>query len=137
MATYRRCGKCGKKIPQGTKCECLKESIKEYNNRIRYNKDNIKYSKFYSSTSWRKLSKYIRIKYNDLCLRCYIKDKVIVPADVVHHITEIREDYSKRLEENNLITLCHSCHNNLHANYDAAAKKELYRIKNIYEDGNI
>ncbi len=137
MATYRRCGKCGKKIPQGTKCECLKESIKEYNNRIRYNKDNIKYSKFYSSTSWRKLSKYIRIKYNDLCLMCLIKDNAISPADVVHHITEIREDYSKRLEENNLITLCHSCHNNLHANYDAAAKKELYRIKNIYEDGNI
>jgi 5-methylcytosine-specific restriction endonuclease McrA len=32
-------------------------------------------------------------------------------GDVVDHIIELRDDFSKRLDVNNLQTLCYSCHN--------------------------
>lgn len=133
MAIYRRCGKCGKKIVQGNTCECVKATRKEYNKNVRYNKDK-EYSTFYNSMHWKRMSSYIRCKYNGFCLVCYIKYKVLKVADVVHHIVEIKEDYSKRLEEDNLVTLCHSCHNILHSNYTEKEKKELKNIKNIYEN---
>lgn len=133
MAIYRRCGSCGRKIIKGDKCECTKVRVRDYNKKVRYNKDNIEYSKFYDSPYWKRMSKYIRIKYNGLCLYCLIKYEIEALADVVHHIIELKEDYSKRLEEDNLLTLCHSCHNNLHKNYTENDKKELYKIKNIYE----
>ena len=104
MAIYRRCGKCGKKIAHGIKCECLKLTRKDYN------------------------------KYNGLCLMCYFKYKILTIANVVHHIVELKEDYTKRLDEDNLITLCHSCHNILHGNYTDKEKQELHNIKNMYED---
>lgn len=134
MAIYRRCGSCGKKIVKGTKCECLKATMKEYKRNIRYNKDNKEYSKFYDSIHWKRMSKHIRNKYNGLCLVCYIKYKILTRVDVVHHIVELKEDYSKRLEEDNLITLCHSCHNILHSNYTEKEKQELYNIKNTYKE---
>ncbi|WP_377897049.1 HNH endonuclease [Gottfriedia sp. OAE603] len=31
--------------------------------------------------------------------------------DVVHHIVEIKADWSKRLEKKNLKAMCHGCHN--------------------------
>ena len=134
MTVYRRCGKCGKKIAQGVTCECVKATRKEYNKNVRYNKDNMKYSKFYDSIHWKRMSTYIRCKYNGLCLVCYIKYKVLKIADVVHHIVELKEDYSKRLDEENLVTLCHSCHNILHSNYAEKEKQELNNIKKIYEE---
>lgn len=134
MTIYRRCGKCGKKIVNGVKCECLKTTRKEYNKNVRYNKDNKEYSAFYNSVHWKRMSSYIRCKYNGLCLMCYFKYKILTTANVVHHIVELKEDYSKRLDEDNLITLCHSCHNILHGNYTEKGKQELYNIKNIYEN---
>lgn len=133
MTIYRRCGKCGKKIVQGMTCECVKDTRREYNKNVRYNKDKT-YSTFYNSMHWKRMSTYIRCKYNGLCLSCYIKYKILNVADVVHHIVELKEDYSKRLEEDNLVTLCHSCHNILHSNYTEKEKKELKNIKNMYED---
>lgn len=134
MPVYRRCGKCGKKILQSSKCECTKASARDYKKKVRENKENIKYSKFYDSPHWKRMSKYIRIKYNGLCLYCLVKFKITTIADVVHHIIELKEDFSKRLEDENLLPLCHSCHNKLHKNYTEIEKKELYKIKDKYEE---
>lgn len=134
MAIYRRCGKCGKKIAHGIKCECLKLTRKDYNKNVRYNNENKEYSIFYNSIHWKRMSSYIRCKYNDLCLMCYFKYKILTIANVVHHIVELKEDYTKRLDEDNLITLCHSCHNILHGNYTDKEKQKLHNIKNMYED---
>lgn len=137
MPIYRKCSICHGKVKAGTKCKCeikqQKERYKEYNKRIRYNEENKKYSEFYNSVAWNRISKYIRIKYNGLCLMCLLKDKVLNPCDVVHHIEEIREDYDKRLEEKNLITLCHKCHNMLHSNYTEKDKIELKKMLKEYE----
>ena len=118
---YTVCSNCGREIEKGSKCVCGidKERYKRYNKYVRWNKDNVLYSKFYSSVEWKRLSNYIRSKYNNMCLMCLLENKEINVADVTHHLREIRtkEGWVKRLDENNLIPLCHGCHNKLHSNY--------------------
>lgn len=103
------CPKCGKLIPYpNTYCnDCRrdiptrKESSKHYD-KHRRNKTN---DVFYHSQEWRALSAYVMSKYNYQCVEC---GKV---ATEVHHIVELNEDWSKRLDIDNLIPLCTSCHN--------------------------
>lgn len=132
MAIYTKCSRCRKKILKGTVCECSKERHKEYNKRVRFNSENKKYADFYNSVAWKRLSRYIKLKYNSLCLSCLVNHNEVVACEVVHHIDEVREDWEARLREDNLITLCHSCHNTLHANYIEKDKLELRNILQSY-----
>ena len=86
------------------------------------------YSKwFYNSTQWRKLSAYIRNKYNHTCQECGEF------GDQVHHIIEITpdniHDTNITLNEDNLTLLCDACHN--------AKKKTVLDInEGLYFDEN-
>ena len=64
---------------------------------------------FYNSRSWRNLSINHR-KKQPLCMHC-LEHNITKPADVVDHIDEIRDAWSKRFDTNNLESLCHACHN--------------------------
>lgn len=68
-----------------------------------------KYLTFYNSKLWRKTSYLYRLNH-PLCEDCLL-DNVIIKADVVDHIIELKDDWSKRLDEDNLRSLCHSHHN--------------------------
>ncbi len=37
--------------------------------------------------------------------------------DTVHHIEELKEDWSRRFDKDNLISLCESCHQKIHKKY--------------------
>lgn len=50
------------------------------------------------------------LQYDYLCQDC-LKDGKYTKADVVDHIVELKDDWSKRLDESNLIPLCHYHHN--------------------------
>jgi len=63
----------------------------------------------YTSQRWRKLRENIMKKYGGLCQEC-LKRGRIVKADVVDHIVEIKDGGCIWCEDN-LIPLCHSCHN--------------------------
>lgn len=65
---------------------------------------------FYKSKQWKELRDYIFHKQHGLCQVC-LKDNRLVSGDVVDHITPIKLDWSKRLDESNLQVLCHRCHN--------------------------
>lgn len=134
MPIYVRCGRCGKKIPQGSTCSCKKQSYKEYDNKVRYSKDNIKYTLFYKSKEWDSMSSYIRHKYLGLCVMCLIEYDEIKQSDVVHHIEELKEDWSIRLDESNLIPLCHRCHNEIHSSYSIIEKEKLKEILRRYAE---
>ena len=71
--------------------------------------ENKQYADFYNSNAWRKLSINHR-KKQPLCMHC-LKHNITKPADVVDHIIEIRDDYTKRFDVSNLESLCHACHN--------------------------
>lgn len=72
--------------------------------------------KFYRSTLWKTVRKYVLNRDNNLCQHC-LKDNNIKSAELVHHIIELKEDMSKGLDPNNCISVCKSCHNKINHKY--------------------
>ena len=63
---------------------------------------------FYKSAPWRKLRRII-LNRNPLCV-CCLDEGHTKAADVVDHITPIKQG-GEKLDESNLQSLCHKCHN--------------------------
>ena len=71
-----------------------------------------KYVKFYHSTEWNNVRQQALRRDKGLCQYC-LREKEITYADMVHHIVEVRTDWTKRLVLSNLISLCDSCHSKI------------------------
>lgn len=88
--------------------EEAEEKEKERRKRIiKYSND--KFNQFYWTKAWKDKREYILCRDNYLCQDC-LKNKKITIATEVHHIIKLRLAWSKRLDNNNLISLCHECH---------------------------
>ena len=101
-----RCGHagCRELIDYDVKyCERHKDSYSKQYNKFRWNNQN-DYVKFYNSKAWRELSKSALIDSYYTCKMCG-QDAVL--SD---HIIPTEIDWNKRLDKNNIQTLCHRCH---------------------------
>ena len=117
----KTCSKCGI-VPEEHICPYKRHRKKE--------KDS-KADKFRKTKLWTKKSLEIRQRDKNLCIVCinnlyntifqYNYDKL-----EVHHITPINEDYNKRLDNDNLITLCNYHHKM--AECGDIPKEELYEL---------
>lgn len=76
-----------------------------------------KYQRFYKTTAWRKLS-HNYLLANPLCEWC-LKNGIMRKADIVDHIEPIRDNWDRRLDKDNLRSLCNSCHWKRHHNKKA------------------
>ena len=79
------------------------------------NKKDTESNKFRKSYRWTEKSKEVRKRDKNLCQICitgkYNTNYRYTYNDLeVHHIIPIEEDYNKRLDSNNLITLCRYHH---------------------------
>lgn len=84
------------------------ETNRQYNKfRETYDKE---YVSFYHSKSWKAKRKQALRRDNYLCQRCLNEFEIITISEEVHHIISTKEDWSKKLELDNLISLCTSCH---------------------------
>ncbi|AYC54141.1 HNH endonuclease signature motif containing protein [Bacillus licheniformis] len=115
MKPMKRCShsRCRELIPYDEKyCSKHKnDHYKQYNKeRYRYDKE---YIKFYSSKEWQNL-RQTKLNQQPLCEQC-LKQGHVTPATIVHHIIETKKDWSKRLDFDNLESVCAACHNKLHA----------------------
>jgi len=68
---------------------------------------------FYKSRAWQAARRRALIRDHYLCQDCLEQNR-ITQADTVHHRVEISKDWSKRLDLNNLVSLCAACHNARH-----------------------
>lgn len=89
-----------------------KESNKLYDKEIRHKKDK-KYRDFYHSKEWERVRKLALERDKGLCQECK-KNNIITFADMVHHIEEVKDNWDRRLELDNLVSLCFKCHNKVH-----------------------
>ena len=125
--------RCGKIIPRDiircSECEAKfnkrkKQSYIDYKSK----RTDIKEQKFYSPSNqaWIITREAIIARDNGLCLLCDSKDNEGY-VDEVHHIVELKEDWSRRLDMTNLISLCKRCHFYVHKKYnrDDKSKKEM------------
>ena len=97
---------CPELVQDGSRCAKHKQERKRD---YRSSAERKQLETFYSSTIWRSISKAFRKRY-PLCVQCAATGRTTV-ADVVDHIIEIRDDWSKRHDPKNLQSLCHACHN--------------------------
>lgn len=117
----KTCSKCGI-VPQDHKCP--------YRTYKKKDKDS-KADKFRTTKAWARKSIEIRQRDKYLCKVCinnlyhtintYNYDKL-----EVHHITPINEDYNRRLDNDNLITLCNYHHKM--AEHNEIPRDELYEL---------
>lgn len=126
MALMKLCPVCNKKIPYANKycIECTKtkeerqtNSNRYYDKSVRKNKDNKVYDSFYHSMLWLKVRKVAVVRDYGLCSDC-LKADVVTAYNVVHHIAAIKDDYSKRLDIDNLTCLCEEHHQLRHKNME-------------------
>ena len=87
----------------------MSESNRYYNK----HKRNRERQLFYQSTAWAKARELALKRDNYLCVEC-LKEKRVRKADVVHHLVEVKDDFTKALELDNLSSICHMHHNKVH-----------------------
>lgn len=111
--------RCGRLIPQTIrlcdKCEeAAGQRYKDYNEHRR----DTRTAAFYTSKEWRKTREFVLSRYDYIDLYAYYVLHEIRRADTVHHITELSEDWERRIEIANLIPLASSTHRTIHTLYD-------------------
>ena len=123
MALTKQC-RCGVKISiQDTCCsKCVsyyvskrKEQYKMYD----ATKRDKKAASFYCSKEWLTLRPVIFSKTNYIDIYLYYTKGIISQADTIHHIVEIKEDWSRRLDITNLIPLTEKSHRTIHKLYNS------------------
>lgn len=107
----------------------LKEKKKTRN---KYYDNNIRdktHSSFYNSKEWTNTREYILTLYNGIDIYAYYMENKIVLADTVHHIVEIKEDWDKRLDIENLFPTTKENHETIHKLYrkDKEGTQKLLR----------
>ena len=123
------CGRCGKFIGEGTQCSCKRTAFTQSRTTKSKEKDKI------HSTEWRAKRLQIIKRDNFMCMRCFIKYKIITTDDLtVHHILSRKHHPELMFEDDNLICLCATCNkqlgtkDNLDFEWDASKYKEINEI---------
>ena len=89
------------------------EYFKQYDRDRREEKE----TKFYNTNEWNRVRKVALARDYGLCQRCMNKG-ITRLADMVHHIEPLKENWDKRLNIDNLQSLCDSCHKIIHKEID-------------------
>ncbi|WP_259335344.1 HNH endonuclease [Bombilactobacillus bombi] len=82
-----------------------------------------KFVKFYHSSAWKQARRIALARDHYLCQECYRQGR-ITPASTVHHIYHLRDYWDKRLDLDNLETICLECHNKEHPEKGANNKAQ-------------
>lgn len=130
---WHRC-KCGALIPQGVPmCEkCMEGESAGLTGMSRHMEYNLyrrdkKAAAFYVSKEWRKTRELVITSFDGLDPYAFVIQHRIETADMVHHIVELEDDWSQRINIQNLIPLSNTNHGIITAIYakDEQSKKEM------------
>ena len=69
---------------------------------------------FYNSQTWRNKRESIVVRDNNECQVCKDNGKVTLTNLIVHHIQPLEFHPELKLDDDNLLTVCLSCHNSIH-----------------------
>lgn len=107
-----------------------RERYKEYDTRRNKDKSRVKHKSLYSTADWSAVRSYVvQLRYGIDVLEYYRTGRV-VQGERVHHIACLEDDWSRRLDTDNLIYLTESNHRQVHIEYDKGIK-EKKKMQNI------
>lgn len=132
----RQCKKpgCLKLIPftEGKYCDQHKDTEKERYREYKRVRVDREFNDFYSNKKWLKVRDNRRNHFFNICLMCLLfngNGTVQEESNVVHHITELKEDFTKAFDNNNLICLCNKCHTYVHKMYNKLNNEDKETFK--------
>lgn len=127
---YKRCGQCGKRLPSGTVCGCMKREYSEPKGIY----------KLYHTQRWQKLRAAVMSRCDGIDQWALGHHGRIEYAETVHHIIPTVDDETMFFRESNLIPVSRASHDEIHALYKikkAATQEELKQIIAQKEAGGI
>ncbi len=101
---YKRCSRCGSRLPAGQRCKC--------NNRRRYQEK--KTDDYYLTKEWDTARSLCIEQCFGLDIFAYYNDKLIQYGHTVHHIYPLKDYFSMRKTQKNLIYLTEQNHRRIH-----------------------
>ena len=126
------CSRCNIRLINRNQKYCSVCEVKENNRHKEYKRyrTDVEEQRFYNSVDWKNIREKIRNKDNGLCLVC-LDNKEIKQMNTVHHIEELKENWDARFYEDNLISVCESCHQKIHKQYRINKHSEQKALKAI------
>ena len=112
---YKRCSRCGSRVPAGTTCPCRKNNIREYAKPTGVKKE-------YHTQRWKNLRQFVLNSYDGLDIYMMYKHNRIVAADTVHHIELSQDRPDLFYSDSNLIPVSRAGHKEVHARYEREGK---------------
>lgn len=118
---FKKTCNCGSIIPS-SKARCDRCQVGVDRRRAEYQKEYDRTERdwtyyLYKSSAWQRVRRIVLHRDNHLCQVCLDRGRV-TQATTVHHIEELRENYKRRLDKDNLISLCNRHHKQIHDTYD-------------------
>ncbi len=109
------CSTCGKFHKFSEICPVRLERIKQRQaqyDRSKYESErSSKADKFRNTKAWQRKRNEIKDRDLNICRCCFLcRHRIITEGLSVHHIIPLEKDFSLRLSDKNLITLCRQCH---------------------------
>lgn len=118
---YKRCSKCGKRIPSGTSCPDCKREYRAAEGIYKH----------YHTQRWRKLRDAVIARYDGIDLWALHRCNRIEYAETVHHIIPSSDDESMFFTEDNLIPVSRTSHDEIHRLYKTQKEKTQQIMQDI------
>lgn len=130
MPIWKRCGRCGRRLLTGQNCPCaVRTRNKEYD-RDKRDKES---KRFYDSAEWRRTKERV-LDLDGMDVYVYMTTGEVVAADTVHHIIPLRDDWSKRLDISNLMSLNAATHSKIESEYRRNKQKMIENLTEILRE---
>lgn len=130
MTIYKRCSRCGKRIQSGSRCPCIKQRHREYDKYSRDQKSRL----FYNSKEW-ELGRALALDTDGgIDVYRFMTEGIIVAADMVHHIVPLRDDWSKRIDIDNMMSLSSDTHSLIEQMYKKNKDEMIKRLQGMLKE---
>ena len=129
----RKCTVCGAKVPQYTQCSCEQkkklDNYRDYTRRRILDEQEKERVTFYQSKEWSRCRDAVASHQFNLDIIEWSRG-FVVQADLYHHVVEVRNNNTDRLDIYSIIGLTQGNHNRIHAimNRGAKEKKKMQDI---------
>lgn len=127
MPIYKRCSRCGKRLEVGCVCDCYRRRHKEYDKHYRDKRS----AQYYHSKEWERTRAEALQTDGGIDVYMYMTRGEILAADTAHHIIPLRDDWDKRNDIGNLMSLHHDTHSMIEQMYKKDKKKIQMELKEI------